>query len=72
MEVENFPRLQTIANCVKVRENYKLCGKIYHIWFDPRKEGWIVLAREKVKEGSRLVSRLYYNKEDKIILTEMF
>lgn len=71
--MRELPRLVPVVNCVKIRENYREKGRLHWVIFDPRKgDGYITLAREKLPKGSRLVSRLYYNNEDKVILTEMF
>lgn len=72
--MREISRLQPIANCVKVRENYRdVRGHLHFIWFNPKDKQIMEGMRLKIDAPhKRLVSRIYYNNEDKTIFTEVF
>lgn len=71
--MKELPRLQPIINCVRVRENYRSNGRLQWIYFDPRRgDGHITISREQIPKEYRIVSRIYYDIDDKVILTEVF
>lgn len=72
--MKEIPRLQSIINCAKVIENYRdKKGKLVWCWFDPKVTKNIIFVRNQINaEELRMVSRIYYDKDDKIIFTEVF
>lgn len=72
--MREIPRIQPIVNCVKVRENYRdVRNHLHFIWFNPKDTQIMEGMRLKIDAAhKRLVSRIYYDNEDKTIFTEMF
>lgn len=69
-----IPRIQPVYNCVKVRENYRDSkGNLYWCWFNPKDKQIAEDMRLKIHAyDMKLVSRIYYNSENKTIFTEVF